>query len=114
MGAVRSAKSKSRTANFRRDMARPDSNEVCLRRFARRTAAINGLELGEATRFEPGADAEIDNLASAIIDEAARPDLIDLAREIAEAEIDLRRIAQARQALAKAPLPTTRVLAAPE
>jgi hypothetical protein len=34
----------------------------------------------------------------------------DLAREIAEAEIDLRRIAQARQALAKAPLPTTRVL----
>ena len=69
----------------------------------RLNARRHGLAI--PVRLEPGANAEIDNLASAIVDEAARPDLIDLAREIAKAEIDLQRIAQARQALAKAPLP---------
>jgi hypothetical protein len=59
--------------------------------------------LAMAVQSEPGADAEIERLARAIVDEARRPDLIELARRIAEAEVDLRRIRRARVTLAKLP-----------
>ena len=59
--------------------------------------------LAAALRREPGADAEIERLARAIADEAGRPDLVGLARRIAEAEMDLRRIWRSRATLAKIP-----------
>jgi hypothetical protein len=52
---------------------------------------------------EPGADAEIERLARAIAEEAGGPDLIEFARRIAEAELDLRHIRRARLTLAKLP-----------
>ena len=56
-------------------------------------------------RSEPGADKEIERLADAIA--GARSDLMDLARRIAEADLELRRIRQARLERAKNPhLPT--------
>jgi hypothetical protein len=59
--------------------------------------------LATAVQSEPGADAEIERLASAIVDEAGRPDPIEFARRVAEAEIDLRRIQRARVTRAKLP-----------
>ena len=59
--------------------------------------------LAAALRREPGADAEIEHLARAIADEAGRPDLVGLARRIADAEMDLRRIRRSRATLAKIP-----------
>ena len=69
------------------------------------TARLNARRHGLAAplRSEPGADTEIEHLAAAIA--GARSDLIDLARRIAEAELDLRRIWQARRLLAKFPRP---------
>ena len=64
-------------------------------------ARLHGL--ATAVQSEPGADAEIERMARAIADEAGRPDLIELARRIAEAEVDLRRIRRARVTLAKLP-----------
>jgi hypothetical protein len=40
--------------------------------------------LAAAVSREPGADTEIERLARAIADEASRPDLVGLARRIAE------------------------------
>jgi hypothetical protein len=54
-----------------------------------------------ALRSEPGVDQEIERLARAIAGE--RSDLIDLARRIAEADLELRRIRKARVLLAKNP-----------
>jgi hypothetical protein len=68
---------------------------------ARLNARLHGL--ATAVQSEPGADAETEGLARAITDEAGRPDLIEFARRIAEAEVDLRRIRRARQILAKLP-----------
>src|SRR5271169_6407229 len=48
--------------------------------------------LATALCGEPGAVEEIERLAQAIVVEAGRPDLIDYARQVAEAEIDLRRV----------------------
>ena len=59
--------------------------------------------LAAAVRGEPGAEAEIEQLARAIGDEAGRPDLVGLARRIADAEMDLRRIRRSRATLAKIP-----------
>ena len=59
--------------------------------------------LAAALRGEPGADAKIEHLARAIADEAGRRDLVGLARRIAEAEMDLRRIWRSRPTLAKIP-----------
>jgi hypothetical protein len=59
--------------------------------------------LAAAVRGEPGVEAEIEQLARAIADEAGRPDLVGLARRIAEAEMDLRRIRRSRATLAKIP-----------
>ena len=64
-------------------------------------AHIHGL--AAPVRLQPGADEEIESLAEAIIDEAKRPDLLEMARRIAEAEIDLRRIRQARVSFGKIP-----------
>jgi hypothetical protein len=68
---------------------------------SRLNARLHGL--ATAVQSEPGADAEIERLASAIVDEAGRPDLIEFARRVAEAEIDLRRIQRARVTRAKLP-----------
>ena len=64
-------------------------------------ARLHGL--ATAVPSEPGADAEIERLARVIVDEARRPDLIEFARRIAEAKLDLRRIRRARVTLAKLP-----------
>jgi hypothetical protein len=64
-------------------------------------ARLHGL--AAAVQSERGADAEIERLARAIADEAGRPDLIELARRIAEAELDLRRIRRARATLMRLP-----------
>jgi hypothetical protein len=65
----------------------------------------NALRHGLATalRCEPGAVEEIERVAEAIVVDAGRPDLIDYARRLAEAEIDLRRVRRARQTLARLP-----------
>jgi hypothetical protein len=68
---------------------------------ARLNARLHGI--ATAVQSEPGADAEIERLARAIADEAGRPDLIEFARRIAEAEVDLRRIRRSRETLAKFP-----------
>ena len=59
--------------------------------------------LATALRGEPGAVVEIERLAQAIVGDAGRPDLIDYAQRVAEAEIDLRRVRRARQTLARLP-----------
>ena len=61
---------------------------------AKLNARLHGL--ATAVQGEPGAEAEIQRLALAIVDEAGRPDLFGLARWVAEAELDLRRIRRAR------------------
>lgn len=68
---------------------------------ARLNARLHGL--ATAVQSEPGADAEIERLAHAIAEEAGRPDLMEFARRIAEAEVDLRRIRRSRETLAKLP-----------
>ena len=64
-------------------------------------AHLHGL--AAALRNEPDALAEIERMAQAIVAEVGRPDLIGLARRIAEAELDLRRARRARQTLARLP-----------
>jgi hypothetical protein len=59
--------------------------------------------LASSLRDEPGAAAEIEKLAMAIAGE--RSDLLDLARHVAEVELELRRIWKARQLLAAHPTP---------
>jgi hypothetical protein len=59
--------------------------------------------LAAALSGEPGAAQEIELLAEAIVVEAGRQDLIEYARLIAEAEIDLRRVRRARLLLARLP-----------
>ena len=59
--------------------------------------------LAAASRGEPGTVEEIERLAQVLVVEARRPDLIDYARRVAEAEIDLRRVRHARQTLARLP-----------
>jgi hypothetical protein len=66
---------------------------------ARLNARRHGLAV--PLRSEPGADEDIERLAGAIA--GARSDLMDLARRIAEAELELRRIWHARRQLAKIP-----------
>jgi hypothetical protein len=59
--------------------------------------------LATALRSESGVVEEIERIAHAIVVEAGRPDLVEYARRIAEAEIDLRRIRRARESLARLP-----------
>src|SRR5271170_4429528 len=59
--------------------------------------------LATALRSEPGVVEEIERIAHAIVVEAGRPDLIEYARRVAEAEIDLRRVRGARETLARLP-----------
>jgi hypothetical protein len=68
---------------------------------------LNARWHGLATplRLEPGVDEEIERLAIAIA--GARSDLMDLARRVAESELELRRVRQARMLLAKFPRPPT-------
>jgi hypothetical protein len=66
---------------------------------ARLNARRHGLAV--PLRSEPGVDQEIERLAGAIA--GVRSDLMDLARRIAEADIELRRIRKARVLLAKNP-----------
>ena len=54
-------------------------------------------------RSDPGLAAEIEQLAKAIV--GKRLDLLDLARRVAEADLELRRIWRARQLLAAYPTP---------
>jgi hypothetical protein len=54
-------------------------------------------------RSEPGMSEEIEGLAQAIA--GSRTDLLDLARGIAEADLELRRVRHARLSLAKFPRP---------
>jgi hypothetical protein len=68
---------------------------------AKLNARLHGL--ATAVQSEPGADEEIERMARAIADEVGRPDLIELARRIAEAELDLRRVRRARVTLMKLP-----------
>ena len=68
---------------------------------------LNARWHGLATplRYEPGVDEEIERLAIAI--SGARSDLMDLARRVAESELELRRVRRARMLLAKFPRPPT-------
>jgi hypothetical protein len=59
--------------------------------------------LAAALSDEPGAVQETECLVEAIVVEAGRQDLIEYARRIAEAEIDLRRVRRARQVLTRLP-----------
>jgi hypothetical protein len=59
--------------------------------------------LATALRSEPGIVEEIERIAQAVVVEAGRPDLIEYARRIAEAEIDLRRVRRGRETLARLP-----------
>ena len=59
--------------------------------------------LATALRSEPGVVEEIERIANAIVVEAGRPDLIEYARRVAEAEIDLRRVRRARETLTRLP-----------
>lgn len=68
---------------------------------ASQNARWHGLNV--ALCREPGPVDEIDGLAQAIVIEAVRPDLIDYARRIAEAEIDLRRVQRACRGLERLP-----------
>ena len=74
-------------------------------RQGRAKASQNAWRHGLATalRSEPGVVEEIERIAHAIIVEAGRPDLIEYARRVAEAEIDLRRVRRARETLARLP-----------
>jgi hypothetical protein len=69
------------------------------------TVSLNARRHGLAVplRSDPGVDDEIERLARAIA--GARSDLMDLARRIAEADLELRRIWRARLLLAKIPRP---------
>jgi hypothetical protein len=68
-------------------------------------ASQNAVRHGLAAALSgaPRAVEEIERLTQAIIVEAGRQDLIEYARRIAEAEIDLRRVRRARQILARLP-----------
>src|SRR5580700_4890420 len=71
--------------------------------FGKAAARLNARRHGLAVplRSEPGVVDEIEHLAGAIA--GARSDLMDLARPVAEAELELRRIWHARLQLAKIP-----------
>jgi hypothetical protein len=71
----------------------------------RANASQNAWRHGLATslRSEPGVVEEIERIAHAVVVEAGRPDLIENARRVAEAEIDLRRVRRARETLARLP-----------
>jgi hypothetical protein len=59
--------------------------------------------LAASLRLEPGADEEIERLARAIAGEEAGPELLGLARRVAEAEITLRRVFRAQMMLPDIP-----------
>ena len=71
----------------------------------RERASQNAWRHGLATglRSEPGVVEEVERIAHAIVAEAGRPDLIEYARRVAEAEVDLRRVRRAREMLARLP-----------
>jgi hypothetical protein len=71
---------------------------------ASQNARWHGLNV--ALSREPGAVDEVERLAQAIVVDAAQLDLIDYARRVAEAEIDLRRVQRARRALERPPTAT--------
>ena len=79
--------------------------------IARLNARLHGL--AAPARAEPGADQEIERLARAIVEEAGQAELLQFARNIAEAEIDLRRIRRARAVAEKIPAPPPRTPAEP-
>jgi hypothetical protein len=58
--------------------------------------------------LEPGGGEEIEQLARAIAGEEAGPELLDLARRVAEAEITLRRVFRAQMMLPDIPRRLTR------
>jgi hypothetical protein len=64
---------------------------------ATRNALRHGLSLSALEN--PTLSAEAANLAREIADEGATPDILELARSVAEAQIDLIRIRQARHDL---------------
>jgi hypothetical protein len=68
-------------------------------------ARLNAWRHGLAgpLRLEPGADEELEQLARAIAGGEAGSDLMALARRIAEAELDVRRVGRASRLLAKLP-----------
>ena len=94
--------SRQRDANRRNARRSTGPRTAAGKAAARLNAHRHGLAV--PLRSEPGADKEIERLADAIA--GARSDLMDLARPIAEAELELRRIWQARLLRAKNPLPT--------
>ena len=90
---------RQRDAN-RRNAARSTGPRTAVgKAVARMNARRHGLAAPLGS--EPGMDQEIERLAGAIA--GARPDLMDLARRIAEADLELRRIRKARLVLAKNP-----------
>jgi hypothetical protein len=69
-------------------------------------ASLNARRHGLAAALsgEPAAVEEIERLAQGIVAEAGRPDLIEYARRVGEAEVDLRRVRLARQTLVRLPM----------
>jgi hypothetical protein len=95
--------SRQRNANRRNATRSTGPRTAAGKAAARLNARRHGL--AAPLRSEPGIDHEIEHLAGAIA--GARSDLMDLARPVAEAELELRRIWQARLLLGKIPhLPT--------
>jgi hypothetical protein len=73
------------------------------------TSRLNARRHGLASswQLEPGAEEEVERLAYAIAGEEADNELLDIAREVAEAEIVLRRVFRARIMLPAIPRPPT-------
>ena len=84
--------SRQRDANRRNARRSTGPRTVAGKAAARLNARRHGLAV--PLRSEPGADHEIERLARR--DSGGRSDLMDLARRIAEADLELRRIRQAR------------------
>ena len=65
--------------------------------YAAQNARRHGLSVSIFS--DPTLSAEVENLAREIVGEGASPEILGLARHIAEAQIDLKRIRQARHDL---------------
>jgi hypothetical protein len=86
--------SKRQRASNRANSAKSTGQRIRAGKAAARfNARVHGL--ATSVRGEPDAEVEIERVAGAIVSEAGRPDLMEFARRIAEAEVDVRRIRRA-------------------
>ena len=91
--------SRQRKANRRNAQRSTGPRTSAGKAVSRLNARWHGL--ATPLRWEPGIGQEIEHLARQMT--GARSELLDLARRVAEAELELRRVRQARLLLAKFP-----------